>query len=57
MGNPSMTAFAIGASDVDINIQALADVMETKGNNDVHHRFQSFHLGNAHFYPLYTGNQ
>ena len=31
MGNPSMTAFAIGASDPDINVQALADVMETKG--------------------------
>ena len=31
MGNPSMTAFAIGSSDPDINIQALADVMETKG--------------------------
>ena len=26
-----MTAFAIGATDPDINVQALADVMETKG--------------------------
>ena len=51
MGNPSMTAFAIGASDVDINIQALADVMETKGCNDVHHRCRSLHLGNAHNLP------
>ena len=26
-----MTAFAIGSNDPDVNIQALADVLETKG--------------------------
>ena len=26
-----MTAFAIGSNDKDVNIQALADVLETKG--------------------------
>ena len=27
-----MTSFAIGSTDKDVNIQALADVLETKGN-------------------------
>jgi len=31
MGEPCMTAFAIGAKDSNINIQAVADAMETKG--------------------------
>lgn len=31
MGEPCMTAFSIGSCDKDINIQAVADVMETKG--------------------------
>ncbi|KAL4218090.1 hypothetical protein ACF0H5_022826 [Mactra antiquata] len=31
MGQPCMTAFAIGSRDDAINIQAVADVMETKG--------------------------
>lgn len=31
LGNPCMTAFAIGSNDPNINIQAVADVMETKG--------------------------
>ncbi|KAH3709466.1 uncharacterized protein LOC127858788 [Dreissena polymorpha] len=31
MGEPCMSAFAIGSSDSNLNIQAVADVMETKG--------------------------
>ncbi|XP_052249440.1 uncharacterized protein LOC127857120 [Dreissena polymorpha] len=30
MGEPCMSAFAIGSSDSNLNIQAVADVMETK---------------------------
>ncbi|KAK3088897.1 hypothetical protein FSP39_025176 [Pinctada imbricata] len=31
LGNPHMTCFAIGSTNPDIDIQAVADVMETKG--------------------------
>lgn len=31
MGNPCMTAFAIGSTNPNLNIQAVADAMETKG--------------------------
>ena len=31
MGDPCMTAFAIASSNPNINIQAVADAMETKG--------------------------
>ena len=31
VAKPVMTAFAIGSNDKDVNIQALADVLETKG--------------------------
>ena len=31
MGEPCMTAFAIGSSDPSLNIQAVADAMETRG--------------------------
>ncbi|KAL3892346.1 hypothetical protein ACJMK2_004559 [Sinanodonta woodiana] len=31
LGEPHMTAFAIGSSDPDINMQAVADVMEQRG--------------------------
>lgn len=31
MGEPCMTAFAIGAEDSNLSIQAVADAMETKG--------------------------
>ena len=32
LGNPHMTCFAFAASDPNIDIQAVADVMETKGH-------------------------
>ena len=33
LGNPLMTAFAVGSADDSINIQAVADNMETRGMN------------------------
>ena len=37
MGEPHMTCFAIASCDPDIDIYAVADVMEKKGTDHAYH--------------------